>query len=74
MVGGFDSVQRRAMEILDHFFGFLEQYAWIGSATQFVHLENTLDIHVQKVADAIGMQLCLTKVYYLYFTISPYIY
>jgi len=60
------------MEHLGTFFGFFEKYSWIGSATQFVHLENSLDIHVQKLADGIGMQLAIMKYTLALFLVYPF--
>ena len=54
------------MELLGHFFGFLEQFSWIGSVTNMVHLENTLDVQVAEIGKAIAMDLTLTKVLFAY--------
>jgi hypothetical protein len=50
------------MEILGNIFNTLEQYSWIGAATNFVHLEDSLDVEVGKIGEMIAMDLTLTKV------------
>lgn len=51
------------MEVLGNIFNFLEQYSWIGAATNVVHLEDSLDVHVQNIGNMIAMDLTLTKVF-----------
>lgn len=61
--------KERNMDILGKVFEQLESYSWLGSATNFVHLEDSLDVHVAEIGKQIAMDLTLTKVitviYYL---------
>jgi hypothetical protein len=51
------------MNYLELFFGTFEQYSWIGSATNIVHLEDTIiDSTVADLASQLSMQIPLMKV------------
>jgi hypothetical protein len=51
------------MNYLELFFGTFEKYSWIGSATNIVHLENTIvDSTVADLAKQLSMQIPLMKV------------
>lgn len=51
------------LNLLGKFFGFFEQYSWIGTITNVVHLENTIiEKTVENLATQLSMQVPLMKV------------
>jgi hypothetical protein len=59
-----ETVASMIIPSLGNFFATLEQFSWIGSATNFVHLEDTIiDQTVEKLATQLAMQVPLMKVH-----------
>ncbi len=58
-MSGFEVI----LDLLGKFFGFFEQFAWIGTVTNVVHLENTIiEKTVENLANHLSMQVPLMKV------------
>jgi hypothetical protein len=65
-----ETVASMIIPSLGKFFSILEEFSWIGSATNIVHLENTIiDQTVENLATQLSMQVPLMKVPLL----SPFI-
>ena len=55
----YELLQYVLLEPISKCFDFLTE---IGTQTCFIHLEDSLDLQIQPIADSLGMQLGLIKV------------